>query len=197
LAEQNRRTNNDEAQVNEYVRSACLQALMVLVAEEKLSREHVVDYFHSLFHGGLEREPGFIWSALVSDSCDLYPEELLHDIQQAYDDGLVDPLFVGMDSVRDALSRGKEEALRSFRQHRGGLIDDTVAEMNWWACFTEDTDASTNEYPTRVQNLRSNGRRLVATTPVPAAAGRSTRNAVCINRLSRHGVEEYGAQTEA
>ena len=162
----------EDPAVNEYVRSACLQALMVLVTEEKLSREHVVDYFHSLFHGGLEREPGFIWSALVCDACDLYPEELLHDIKKAYDDGLVDLSIIGMDSVRDALARGKEEALRSFRQHRGGLIEDTVAEMNWWACFTEDTDAPTTECPTIVQPPAVKRKKIGRNDPCPCGSGK-------------------------
>ncbi len=94
----------EDSAVNEYVRSACLRTHVILVAAEKLPREHVVDYFRSLFQSKLERRPGFIWSALVSVSCDLYPEELLHDIEQAYDDGLVNLGDIRIEDVQHALT---------------------------------------------------------------------------------------------
>lgn len=117
--------------VNEYVRSACLRALTILVVEEKLSRDQVVEYFHSLFHGKLAREPDFIWSALVVACCDLYPQELLQEIEQAYGDGLIDSFHIRFESVRDRLALGKEETLRRSQEYRKGLIEDTVAEMSW------------------------------------------------------------------
>ncbi len=162
----------EDAAVNEYVRSACLRTLVILVAQEKLSRKHVVDYFRSLFQDKLEREPDFIWGALVSASCDLYPEELLDDIQQAYDDGLVDLWHIRMDSVRDALAEGKEKVLRKFRQHQGHFVEDTVAEMHWWACFTEDANASTTEYPTTANQPLVKGKKIGRNDPCPCGSGK-------------------------
>ncbi len=129
----------EDAAVNEFVRSACLRSLVVLVVEEGMSREHAVGYFRGLFQGKLKREPDFIWGALISTSCDLYPEELLQEIQQAYDERLVDLSYIRMEDVWHTLAQGKEEVLREFKQHRGGLIEDTIAEMQWWACFKQDT----------------------------------------------------------
>ena len=57
----------------------------------------------------MEREPDFIWSALVVACCDLYPEELVHDIERAYDDGLVDLFHIRLESVRDKLALSKED----------------------------------------------------------------------------------------
>ncbi len=162
----------EDPAVNEYVRSACLRALTVLVAEDKLDREQVVDYFHNLFHGRLEREPGFIWSALVVACCDLYPEELVHDIERAYEDGLVDPFDIRMESVLDALAVGEEEIVQRSKQRRGGLIEDTVAEMRRWACFKEDTEAPTNLFPTMAKQPVVKGKKIGRNDPCPCGSGK-------------------------
>jgi len=162
----------EDPAVNEYVRSACLKTLTVLVAEEKLPREQVVDYFRSLFNGKLARKPDFIWSALVVDCCDLYPQELLQDIERAYDDGLVDLFHIQMESVRYALAQGREEILQRSRQHRGGLIEDTVAEMGWWACFKEKTDAPTTEDQPIAEGPVVKGRKVGRNDPCPCGSGK-------------------------
>ncbi|NEX20161.1 DUF1186 domain-containing protein [Thiorhodococcus mannitoliphagus] len=102
----------ENPEVNEYVRSACIRALVRLVAQGDLEREHVVAYFRSLFNGKLEREAYFLRGALISDCCDLYPEELLPEIERAFADDLVDTLFITMESVERAMSEGKERAIR-------------------------------------------------------------------------------------
>ncbi len=162
----------EDSAMNEYVRSACLRTLVVLVAAEKLPRENVVDYFRSLFQSKLERKPEFVWSALVSASCDLYPEELLHDIEQAYDDGLVDLWDIRIEDVQRALAEGKEAVLDKFRQHRGNLIEDTVAEMHWWACFTEDTNTSATEYSTATDQSHVKRKKTGRNDSCPCGSGK-------------------------
>ena len=49
-----------------------------------------------------------VWDTLVSYSSDLYAEELLDDIKQAYDEGLVDPGYIGLKHVKqDSGTLGK------------------------------------------------------------------------------------------
>jgi len=162
----------EDPAVNEYVRSACLRTLTILVAEEQLSREQVVDYFRSLFDGKLECEPDFIWSARVVACCDLYPEELVQDIERAYDDDLVDLFHVRMESVRDILAESQEEAPHRASQRRGGLIEDTVAEMNWWACFKKNADAPTTAYPTTAKQPVVKGKKVGRNDPCPCGSGK-------------------------
>jgi len=162
----------EDPAVNEYVRSACLKTLVVLVANEKLPRKPVVDYFRSLFRGKLRREPDFIWSALVGRSCDLYPEELLHDIEQAYDDGLVDLWTIRIEDVQHALAGDNKVALDTFRQHQGRLIEDTVAEMSWWACFKEDTNTFATEYSTNKGQSHIKRVKVGRNDPCPCGSGK-------------------------
>ena len=157
----------EDPAVNEYVRSACLRTLTILVLEGKLPREQVVDYFHSLFHGKLEREPDFIWSALAVACCDLYPQELLPEIEQIFDDGLVDLFHIRLESVQDTLAEGQEDVLQRSRQYRRGFIEDTVAEMRWWACFKADTDA-----PTTAKQSVGKKKKIGRNDPCPCGSGK-------------------------
>ncbi len=124
--------------VNEYVRSAALRALMVLVCEGLLARDEAIAYLTTLFRGKIEREYEFFWTSLVLVTYLLYPEELIDDIEQAYDDELIDSWFIRLEDVKEALARGKDATLEETRQREGRLIDDILAEMENWACFELD-----------------------------------------------------------
>jgi hypothetical protein len=109
------------------------------VATGQKSRHEIVSYFAGLFRGKLERRWSHVWDTLVSYSSDLYPEELLDDIKDAYEEGLVDPGYIGFDDVKRDLAMGKDRLLARLADnpHRR-LVADTVAEMGRWASFRED-----------------------------------------------------------
>jgi hypothetical protein len=124
---------------NQWARGAGLCSLVTLAAVGQKSRDEIVSYFASLFRGRLARKWSHVWDALVSYSCDLYPAELLDDIEQAYEEDLVDPGYIGFDDVKRDLAMDKEQALaRLAGSSHNRLVDDTVAEMGWWYCFQDD-----------------------------------------------------------
>jgi hypothetical protein len=123
---------------DEWVRGAALSSLVTLLAAGQKSRDEIVSYFAGLFRGKLARRWSHVWDTLVSYSSDLYPEELLDDIEHAYEEGLIDPRYIGFDDVKGDLAMGKDRILARLADdpHRR-LVEDTVAEMGWWACFRE------------------------------------------------------------
>ena len=126
----------ENEQANEYVRNAALRGLVILVARGEQSREDIVAYFQSLYRGKLPREYLHIWNELVFTSTYLYPEEVLDDIKQAFKDGLIDGMYIDFEFVEDVLADGKDKALEDLRTGSGyWFIQDTVSEMEWWACF--------------------------------------------------------------
>ncbi|MBN1429935.1 MAG: DUF1186 domain-containing protein [Anaerolineae bacterium] len=126
----------EDEKVNEWVRSAAIDGLLSLVIHDQLSREEVIDYFRGLYRGGLEREPSAVWDALISGSCDLYPEELFEDIRQAFEEDLIDSVFVPFREIEEALKRDKEDVLAKTQQDPHlAFVDDTIKEIEWWACF--------------------------------------------------------------
>jgi len=126
----------ENEQANEYVRSAAMDGLVTLVVCGQRTREEVMAYFSSLFHK-LARRPSQAWNGLVSACADLCPEEVVEEIRQAYEDGLVDPGYIGWKDIERALALSKEAAIESLKDHCQ-MITDVGEEMAWWACFDEN-----------------------------------------------------------
>lgn len=172
----------EDPEVNEWVRSAALDALVVLYAEGQLNRENIIDYLKELFLSKVERKPSYIWSAMVNTACDLYPEELIEEIQRAYVEGLVNPCDVGFDDVKRTLERRKENRLEDTRRYRKGLIGNVIDEIGWWACFqdTNDEDFSNREpyevdddfWSTPVQTVVRPGPKIGRNDPCPCGSGK-------------------------
>ncbi|MGA2711913.1 MAG: DUF1186 domain-containing protein [Bryobacteraceae bacterium] len=129
---------------DEWVRGAALSSLVTLVAAGHQRRDEIVLYFTGLFRGRLLRQWSHIWDALVSCSSDLCAGELLDDIERAYKEHLVDPGFISFDDVKRDVAMGKDRVLaRLAKNPSRRLVEDTVAEMGWWACFREDARSNT------------------------------------------------------
>jgi hypothetical protein len=124
---------------DEYFRSGALSALIVLVKENLLSRDEVMEYIKELFRGKIKREFNFLWTDIVATCCDLYPGDVLPEIEQAYNDGLIDESFIGdMNYVNKIMSKSKDTILAKFMSDpEYHFINDTVKEMNEWGCFKE------------------------------------------------------------
>jgi hypothetical protein len=126
----------ENEQANEFVRYAAVESLVALVACGEQGRDDVIAYFKQLFRGQLVRKWSHVWDALVSASTELYPEELMGDIRLAYQHQLVDPYSIGLDSVEAVLSRNKDDVLFKLTLNdRFQRIDETIQEMEGWACF--------------------------------------------------------------
>jgi hypothetical protein len=150
---------NEDA--DQWARGAALSSLVTLVAAGQKTREEIVMYFACLLRGKLARQWSHVWDELVSCSCEIYPEELIDDIQRAYKERLVDPGYIGFDDVQRDLTMGKDRVLARLADnpHRR-LVADTIQEMGWWACFRD-------KRPSRVEGAAqaSAKSKLTALTP--------------------------------
>jgi hypothetical protein len=112
------------------VRSAALDAFLVLEHTGQMPRETVLEYFSRLFHGQLQRTPSYAWSSLACAVADLPAPELLEDVRQAYAEGLVDTTVAKLEGIERDVN-----APKPWRRDRQQLITDAIAEMEWWASF--------------------------------------------------------------
>jgi len=136
---------------NEYVRGAALRALLILVVEGEKSREEVLRYYQGLFQGWIERRPGHFWDALVSCCCDLYPQEVVDQIEDAYADDLVDEQYIDFDWVTRCLAHGQETALATLKGNpRNRFIKDVFHDLEWWACFNQHEKRKTPNHTSKV-----------------------------------------------
>lgn len=150
----------ENPQINEYVRGAALHSLMVLVAQEIISRESVIAYFEELFKTRLEKEPNsetepnYFWTDLVINSARLYPLELKPQIDQAFESDLVDLFFINYKDIEYYLELGLDATLNQLRDNSHySLIEDTISEMEGWACFREQRLKQTRNKPLGLGNL--------------------------------------------
>jgi hypothetical protein len=126
-----------------------------------LPRSEVVEYFRSLFRGRLQRTHSFAWDGLVCAVADLPAPELLEEVHQAYDEGLVDESVADLKGIERDLT-----APELWRRERHTLITDAIAEMEHWACF--HLDDSRHKRPPEVKDA------LPPSSPSPAPASYET-----------------------
>jgi hypothetical protein len=127
-------------EAEEYVRAAAIRSWLTLVVSGEKSREEVVDYYRSLFEGGLKDKNEVVWTELVDCATDLYPEELYRQIKKAFDDRLIDEFFIDLDWVDARMALGKESVLAQLPEDHH-LIEDASMEVDWWASpWEEDED---------------------------------------------------------
>lgn len=128
----------ENEKLNEYVRSAGLDALVTLVAQGVKTREEIMAYFLSLFQGKLERELSNVWNGLISCCCDIYPIEAITEIYRAYDDNLIDEYYIRPENVERYLKTDKTEKLRQLvKDPHYIFISDTSNELSRWLCLQE------------------------------------------------------------
>ncbi len=120
-----------------------------MVVQEVIPLEEVIEYFEKLFSTlfatkgsktNLEWQGEYVfWTELVINSSILCPEELKEYVERAFDEDLVEPLFFGRDDFNDDLQAGSEAKLNELREdERYSLIEDTISEIGYWACFEEN-----------------------------------------------------------
>ncbi len=103
--------------LDEFIRSACLDALVFSVVKGRVERLEITDYFKSLFHllnGGLDDE--LLCTHLVSSCSDLWPGECLEEIRESFGLNLVDETHLGLDYVLEDFSRGKECCIEKLQK---------------------------------------------------------------------------------
>jgi hypothetical protein len=123
----------ENREIDEFARVAALNAMVLMVKIDELSRDQVITYFKSLFDSKLERTYSFAWEGLVSCSVALYPEELFEDIKQVFEDDLIDPMYISFEEVEKALEQPRDVHMQSsIRIFNPTLITDAVADLRHW-----------------------------------------------------------------
>jgi hypothetical protein len=132
----------EDPQVNEWARCSAANSLVTMVGAGELERDEAVAYLRQVLRRELdqsEQQPDdyFLWTTLATLGRNLYPDEMMPEIKEAFDTGLVDEGCIGMEEFEDALADGKEAVLAKLPESYPLAID-TVAELADWACFHED-----------------------------------------------------------
>jgi len=125
-----------DPEVGEYARLSALEGMAYAVADDPNRRDEVVALFGSLFTGREAEEGSDFWGLLANTICDIYPEENMPVIEQAYEDGLISPGTIGFEAFERSMKEGRAATFEKLRARREAYsLDDLHASMEWWACF--------------------------------------------------------------
>jgi hypothetical protein len=129
-------TNKD---VDDYCRISALNAMAFAVVEGIASREEVISFLGTLFTGNETDKDSDFWGLLAGLAYDLYPEELMDTIKQAYNDNLIASGLIRYEDFEQALEDGKEGCLERLRTNlKRQSLDNIHDSMSWWACFDNE-----------------------------------------------------------
>jgi len=118
-------------QADEWGRGAGVTAIALLAAWGEVPRGKVIDRLRWLVREGLEREPSAVWDSVAADSVDIEAVELLSDVAQAFDDGLIDSEFMRRSELDAIEATPRGETVRKTRE-RYPPIDDVLEATAWW-----------------------------------------------------------------
>ncbi len=126
-----------------YCRDAALKALMNGVIKKVFERKTVLDFIGTLFTGDECEEDSDFWSIVALHANDLYPEEIIDTIKQAYDRNLISPNFIDYEEFEHVLSNDREEWLNTLLEDPDeNSFEDIHSVMEWWDCFNLESIAS-------------------------------------------------------
>ncbi len=126
----------ENIQVDEFVRSAALRSLVVLVAQGVKSREEILAYFKAQLHQNTRHKDEFICASLINESNDLYPDLVYAEIKRAFKEKLVDEMVINLKIVNETIKNGLAAAMKTLQADRQNQpITNTIAEMETWSSF--------------------------------------------------------------
>ncbi len=174
----------ENREVDEWVRVACVHALVVVVACGVKSRETVMEYYKTLFQGKLERNPNSAWGSLVACCCDLGPDDVYEDITRVFQEDLVDSFFIDLEYVQQYLGKSWSELQKKLQDDcHNLLIEDTIEDMEWWACFQPEEKRNIFLRKTKIKHSQEQKRRTKTGRNQPCPCGSGKKYKKCCGAI--------------
>jgi hypothetical protein len=171
----------ENPEIDQWVRGAAVGVYPSLLASGQITRSEVVAYFRYLLDKGLERQWSHVWDALAAACGEIHPDGLVPSLESAYAADLIDPFFYSPENLRRDSELTPERALEKAFAHRTPLIEDTVRELSWWACFqpprpkptpVRATPLSPGAHAMHQRGTLTSGPKIGRNDPCPCGSGK-------------------------
>lgn len=165
----------ENTKADEFMRMQAITALAVLALQGELDRSSVMGYYRQLLLDPSVRKKPELLSLLICACCDLYPEEVYEDIKEIFKLKLNDRQIIGIDSVEKDMFAGKSAKLEASKQNiHLQFIDDTIAEMEGWFCFSETYRAyfAGRSEKSKLQEIVPKKPKIGRNDPCPCGSGK-------------------------
>ncbi|HOJ11142.1 MAG TPA: DUF1186 domain-containing protein [Clostridiales bacterium] len=181
----------ENPKINIYARCAALNTYAELYSDKALSKETVISYLKKLIYDEQYNDGSDLATHIQDVVIEKHLFEMIDDIQYLYDEDRID---IGINGKHDDFI----DSIFSYEysQERVKYIDDTIAEMEWWACFEQtqkkhiqremDVDEISNQMlkkekgsPTLVEikNMK-----VGRNNPCPCGSGKKYKHC-CLNKI--------------
>lgn len=124
--------------INEYIRVAAIKTFPVLWVEGVISKDEIIKYYRSLFKEKLKRERSVVWGSLVSNCCEICPDELYEEIKEAYKDNLIENFYISLEEVEENFYIEDDERILNLKRRGYEFIRDTIKDLEYWPCFQQN-----------------------------------------------------------
>ncbi|MBF0140597.1 MAG: DUF1186 domain-containing protein [Magnetococcales bacterium] len=172
--------------VYEYVRSSALDALAYLTAKEMVPLEFTEPFLRDCFDRFQNEKLNFVWVGWVESISDLGLESFVPLVEQAFNEGAIDPSIMNFydfyDSLRNIID-GEPEALKT----RFSRIPFTNCnDLTKWAWFRSEGDsgkragAPGGQQPNNPKQQVNPFRNIGRNDPCPCGSGRKYKKC-CLN----------------
>jgi len=125
----------DNPDVYEYVRGALVGAVFGMVCEERITREHAIQFLRDRLATAMEDDDSHIVTKCVEMLGQLLAEEASVDVKAAEEAELVDETWIGDHFFEDALAKGQrefDEAKRLYLDGTQRASIDQLKTMPWF-----------------------------------------------------------------
>lgn len=127
----------ENEELDEFARGQAVVAITILVLHEQLDRKEIVSYYQKLLKG--KKMTAYLYANLINSACDLHFDELIENIEWAYEHELVDYGVINLANVKTEMRLDKKVRLDYSKNNiHNKYIDDTIKEFQGWRIFNQN-----------------------------------------------------------
>jgi hypothetical protein len=160
---------------DEYARNTAMQAYAYIVRDGHLSRREMTDYVRGLVNNCLENDDTELANTVIDVIINEHIFELIPDAQKLYDEDMVDSFVSGTyDNFINFIFDYRYPDMEIY-------IDDTVAELQHWACYKTKPKPSPRTAPVPTQAAEKPQKKIGRNDPCPCGSGKKYKKC-CLNK---------------
>ena len=171
----------EDENVEELVRAASLDSLLILVASDKKLREEIILYFKELLQGKLQTKNSFVRNQLIECCINLYPGEIVNDIKEFFKENSSDGDYIRFEQVEEAIEAGQEKVLTRLRNDElFSLITDASEDIE---SLESEVGKDPNKIPELLKQLSNARKGEFDTLQCPCGSGKKYKK--CCGKKSK------------
>jgi hypothetical protein len=129
--------------LNEYVRWEAAQTYIYLVRDGRMERDEAVDRLRKQLRQSLDRGESDMITHLVTELTRFGAREALEEIQKAFESQVVETYMIDFETAERELTDGDATFRKAIERCPPTGIQDTIAELQTWASYSEEKAPST------------------------------------------------------